>query len=87
MTSIAAIGAGSLADVINEGHEHHVSSPNALVTSPAGITRSETDELTLCSASDTEALLQKLLPTPVPKLQLAALCLARLADPITFTQV
>lgn len=81
------VGAGSVADAIDEGHECHVSSLDALLSNPAGIRRSESDELTLCSAPGTEALLQKRRPTPVPKLQLAALCLARLADPITFTQV
>ena len=82
-----SVGAGSIADARSEGNGHHPSSPGALLSNPAGVKRPESDELALCFASDTEALLQKLEPTPVPKLQLAALCLARLADPITFTQV
>lgn len=48
------------------------------------------DQVTLCSDSGghTEALLpKKASPTPVPKLQLISLCLARLSEPITFTQV
>ncbi|KIJ44207.1 hypothetical protein M422DRAFT_67512 [Sphaerobolus stellatus SS14] len=53
------------------------------------IKRRETDQVTLCSvaAGDTEALLLKVPPTPVPKLPLISLCLARLSDPITFTQI
>ena len=77
-------------DTVNVGNEHCVYCPEALVAGPEGhaaLGLSEPDELTLDSASDTEALLSKLTPTPVPKLQLAALCLARLADPLTFTQV
>ena len=76
-----------MADAIDEGRGHPLSSHDALLSNPAGVRRPESDELTPCSASDTEALLQKLEPTPVPKLQLAALCLARLPDPIMFTQV
>ncbi|KAF8509541.1 MFS general substrate transporter [Gautieria morchelliformis] len=75
-------------DVVNvERPEHHVSFPNALLADSAGFRRTESDQLILCSPSDAEALLQKRLRTPLPKLQLAAVCLVRLADPLTFTQI
>jgi hypothetical protein len=77
-------------DTVNTGHDHGLSCPDALIScsaSLADLRLSESDELTLYSAPDSEALLLKLPPSPVPKLQLGALCLARLADPITFTQV
>ncbi|KAF8590442.1 MFS general substrate transporter [Ramaria rubella] len=58
--------------------------PSAVAASSVRLKRDETNELTL---SDVEALLPRLPPTPIPKLQLAVLCLARFADPITFTQI
>jgi hypothetical protein len=70
-------------DAIHVGLEEVASRPAA----PAGLRRHDSDEATLCSPSDTEALLQKSPVTPVPKLQLATLCLVRLVDPISFTQV
>lgn len=74
-------------DAIKVEHVDRISPSDALIAGSASLGRFEGGELTLLCSSDTEALLQRLPPTPVPRLQLAALCLARLADPITFTQV
>lgn len=74
--------ASDSANVAHAGPEDLGSCPTAL----AGIQRCDSDAVAL-SASDTEALLQKPAVTPVPRLQLATLCLVRLVDPISFTQV